>query len=164
VSEPIDDPGPRPPEQPIPTPEAAITQRIDEAWADFRGRVAASPAERFGERLDAGWTRKQMLAHVAAWHDLASDRIARFLVTGEKVPLTEEVDAVNARVARAAEGRTAGEIIGWLDDSHGRLRRLAGRMSVDQLADHDGWAAAVIAGDTYEHYAEHGAELEPPAA
>jgi hypothetical protein len=140
-------------------------QRIDEAWTEFRQLVAAFPAERLGERLgETAWTRKQMLAHVAAWHDLASDRLARFLVTGEPVPLADEVDAVNARVARSAEGRTVGEVIQWLDDSQGRLRRLAGRMSEAQLAAHDGWAARVIAENAYEHHAEHRSELELPDA
>ena len=36
-----------------------------------------------------------------------------------------------------------------------RLRRQLARLTDQQLVANDGWAAHVIAGDTYEHYEEH---------
>jgi hypothetical protein len=81
------------------------------------------------------------------------------LVTGKSVPLTEDEDAINARTARQAVGRTAGEVLTDMDISFNRLRRQIARLTDDQVAAHDGWAAHVIAGNTYEHYAEHMADV-----
>ena len=134
--------------------------RMDDAWTGFRNRAHAVPAERLGARIgEDGWTLKQMLGHVGTWHDLTVERLARFAESGEPVELLEETDAINARAARGAGGRTTGEILLGIDDSYRRLRREVARLSDDQLAANDGWAAAVIAGNTFDHYEEHLAEL-----
>ena len=134
--------------------------RMDEAWAAFRDRAQAIPAERLGTRIgEDGWTRKQMLGHVTTWHELTVDRLSRFGETGEPADLPDPTDAINARAARAADGRTAGEVLMAIDDSFRRLRRAVARLSDDQLAANDGWAAAVIAGNTFDHYAEHLADI-----
>jgi hypothetical protein len=155
----------------LPATVRATLARVDGAWWQFRAATARYPSERMNERLGGGsetsWTRKQMLAHVTAWHDLTADRINRFLATGkpENRREADEPDAFNARVARQAVGRTAGEIIEELDMSFSRLHRHLERMTDAQLVAHDGWAAHVIAGNTYDHYAEHMADLalpEPP--
>jgi hypothetical protein len=156
VSQPISDTGAAPGD-----PAGWVAESMDIAWRGFRRLVAQLPTERLNDRLgDGAWTRKQMLAHICAWHDLTTERLTEFLSTNERVPLAEDDDVINARVARAAAGRTAGEIISWLDDSFARVRRIADRLSAEQLAAHDGWAEAVIAGNTYGHYAEHRRDLE----
>ena len=138
-----------------------VLARMDEDWAAFRGRIAAIPLERLADPLgDGAWSRKQMLAHIVTWHDLTVDRLSRFAESGEPQGLEGDADAINARAARAAEGRTTGEILLALDDSFRRLRRVVVRLSDGQLYVHDGWAAAVIAGNSYDHYAEHRADLD----
>lgn len=129
---------------------------MDDAWATFRERVHLLPSEQLGLRLtQGGWTRKQMLAHIAAWHDLTVDRLARFVESGRPGATPDDEDVLNARTARAAEGRTTGEVLLGMEDSYRRLRREVGRLSDAQLAAHDDWAAAIIAGNTYDHYADH---------
>lgn len=139
---------------------ASVLERVDRGWHRFNGALAAFPAERMGERLGGGWTRKQMLAHIAAWHDLTSDRLANFMKDGQIQALADHEDVVNARVARKAEGRTMGEILDALQTSFRRLRRQVSYLTDHQLRAHDGWPAAIIAGNTYEHYEEHLADLE----
>ena len=135
--------------------------RMDDSWASFRERVAALPSERLeGAVAGGGWTRKQMLAHITTWHELTVDRLTRFEDTGEPGDLDDETDAINARAARAAIGRTTGEVLLSMDDSYRRLRREVGRLSDAQLAAHDDWAAAIIAGNTTDHYAEHLPDLK----
>jgi hypothetical protein len=130
--------------------------RMDEAWTAFQGRMRAVPVERLATRIAEGeWTIKEMVAHVGAWHDLTIDRLARFAGSGEPAELADEADVINARAARAAGGRTTGEILMSVDDSYRRLRREVARLTDDQLAAHDAWAASIIAGNTYDHYAEH---------
>ena len=135
--------------------------RMDRGWADFHGRVTSMPTEDLAARIgDDGWTRKQMLAHITTWHDLAVDRLVRFADSGEPVVLTEDADVINARAGRAAEGRTIGEILLAMADSYRRFRREVGTLTDEQLGAHAGWAAAIIAGNSFEHYAEHLPDLE----
>jgi hypothetical protein len=139
----------------------ATLERVDRAWAGFWHAAHAFPGERLGERLNEdGWTRKQMLAHVAVWHDLTARRLAEFARTGQRPPLGEHEDVVNARAARSAEGRTVGEILEEMDASFRRLRRQLTYLPDTLLTALDGWAAAVIAGNSYGHYSEHLPDLE----
>lgn len=138
-------------------------QRLDGGWQAFMHAATSFPAERMDEHLsEDGWTRKQMLAHITAWHDLTLERVMHLLETGKKSDLTEPEDLINARVARQAAGRTAGEVLKDMDVSFRKLRRLVARLTDEQLVLHDSWAAHVIAGNTYEHYAEHIPDLAPP--
>jgi len=144
-----------------PNTVAATLERIDAAWREFHAALDAVPRERLDEPLADGWTRKQMLAHISAWHDYASERLARLMQTGEQHSLSEDVDEFNARVARAAAGRTAGEVLDALEGSFRRLQRQVSHLSDRQLASHAGWPAEVIAENTYRHYTEHDADLRP---
>jgi hypothetical protein len=129
---------------------------MDDDWARFRKRVQALPIERLADRLgDGAWTRKQMLGHISTWHELTFEPLRRFVASGEPSELDEDEDTINARAARAAEGRTSGEVLQTMDDTFRRLRREVSLLSDAQLAANDSWAAAVIAGNTYGHYAEH---------
>ena len=134
--------------------------RMDQGWSAFHGRVTSIPTERLANRIGDGWTRKQMLAHIATWHDLTVERLSRFVDSGEPAELAEHEDAINARAARAAEGRTTGEILLAMADSYRRLRREVATLTDPHLAAHDGWAASVIAGNSYDHYTDHLADLE----
>jgi len=168
---------PEPEPEPKPAPQALVEaepepppltlrelfRRVDGAWYAFRAAAARFPAERMDEHLtEDGWTRKQMLAHIAAWHDLTSDRLVKLIVTGRPFELDRDTDAINAGVARIAIGKTAGEVLKDVEATFNRLRRQMQRLSDAQLHQADGWAAHIIAGNTYEHYAEHMADLYMP--
>src|ERR1700758_4707456 len=104
--------------------------RMDDGWATFSSRVHALPAELLEARLgEDGWTRKQMLAHIAVWHDLTTDRLAELTETGHRPDAEEDEDAVNARAARTAVGRTNGEVMLAMDESFRRLRREVARLT-----------------------------------
>ncbi len=141
-----------------------VLARMDRGWADFSARVHALPVELLDGRLgEDAWTRKQMLAHVAVWHDLTIDRLAEFAETGRPAELDEDGDAINARAARGAVGRTSGEVLLALDESYRRLRREVARLTNEQLAAHGSWAASVISANTERHYAEHAVDLDARA-
>lgn len=139
-------------------------RRMDEGWSAFEARASGLRNDQLTERLGEGaWTRKQMLAHISTWHELTTDRLLRFGESGEPVglPGDEGEDSINLRSARASDGRTSGEVVVALTDTHRRLRRTVAAMTDAQLAAHDGWAAAVVAGNSFEHYEEHLADLDP---
>lgn len=140
-----------------------MLRRVDAAWPVFRASAARFPSERMDEHLtEDGWTRKQMLAHIAVWHDLTTERLGKLILSGKPVTLTDQPDAINARAARTAIGKTAGEVLGDIDGTFNRLRRQVQRLTDKQLVAHDYWAAQIIAGNTFEHYAEHMADVYMP--
>jgi hypothetical protein len=139
--------------------------KVDESWAAFRAAAMRFPSERMDERLsEDGWTRKQMLEHIAAWHDLTADRMITLINTGAPAPLDRDTDQFNAAVARRAIGKSAGEVLGDMDATFNRLRRQMARLTDAQLQTGDWWAAYVIGGNTYGHYEEHWADIYTPEA
>jgi hypothetical protein len=147
-------------ETPTPPPRDETLELMEDGWAVFHGRVTSMPSEQLERKIGDGWTRKQMLAHIATWHDLTVERLTRFADSGEPSELAEEEDVINARAARAAEGRTTGEIVLSMADSYRRLRREVSSLNDAQLAAHEGWAGSIIAGNSYGHYAEHLPDLD----
>jgi len=108
---------------------AETLARIDEGWTAFRSRVHAMPSQLLEVRLAQGsWTRKQMLAHIGTWHDRTVEALGHLTETGELPGSPEETDVINARSARAAVGRTAGEVLFALDDSYRLVRRAVSRL------------------------------------
>jgi hypothetical protein len=156
-------PEPQAPEFDFPRTMRETLARVDQAWTTFRAAAERFPAERMDERLsEDGWTRKQMLEHIAAWHDLTADRLVKFFTTNAPVPLDHDTDAFNASVARRAIGKTSGEVMKDMDATFNRLRRQMSRLTDVQLKIGDWWAAWVIGGNTYGHYEEHWAEIYTP--
>lgn len=141
---------------------AETLARMDDGWAEFRQRVHSIPSQLLEAHIDTGsWTRKQMLAHVATWHELTVERLSGLMETGEPQGAPDDEDHINARAARAAVGRTTGEILLDIEHTYRQLRRKVERLTDAQLAAHDSWAAAVIVGNSYGHYREHLADFDP---
>jgi hypothetical protein len=152
-----------PPEPDMPATVHETLQAVDDSWRAFHARAARFPSERMDERLgEDGWTRKQMLAHVAAWHDLTADRLLKFYNTGQPPEFNQDVNEFNAMVARRAVGKTAGEVLNDTEATFNRLRRQLQRLSDVQLRQFDHWAAWVIKGNTYGHYEEHWQDVNAP--
>ena len=144
---------------------AELLSRMDAGWTEFRARMQAMPNELLEEKLGTGaWTRKQMLAHISTWHDLTIDRLGRFMESGEPPGLDEHEDEINARAARAATGRTTGEIVQGVEDSYRRLHRQVARLTDEQLEAHEWWALSIVNGNTFGHYEEHLPDLDPTPA
>jgi hypothetical protein len=157
------EPAPAEPAAPLRMTLRQLLERIDAAFAEFRAAAYRYPAEHMTDRLtEDGWTRKQMLAHISAWHELTSDRLTKMALTGQPVPLDREVDSVNAGAARIAVGKSVGEVLKDTEMTMGRLRRQILRMTDEQVHAADDWAITMIASNTYGHYVDHMADLVPP--
>jgi len=106
-----------------------------------------------------GWTFKDLVAHVTAWSDLTTGRLARYRETGEMQGSGGEADDINAAVVERTKGRGAREILDELDASTDKLFAEIEKLDEKQLHANDDWAIAIVAGNTYGHFAEHHTEL-----
>ena len=106
-----------------------------------------------------GWTYLALAQHVAGWERLATERLSRSRQTGVRAGSGVTTDVFNAEMAALAVRRSGREVLGDLDAAHTALVAEIGRLTDEQLRLGDDWAIAVVAGDTYGHYAEHHAEL-----
>jgi hypothetical protein len=107
----------------------------------------------------SGWTFKDLVAHVTAWSYLTTGRLARYRETGEMQGSGGEADDINAAVVARTKGRDAREILKELDASTDKLFAEIEKLDDKQLHANDDWAIAVVAGNTYGHFAEHHTEL-----
>ena len=133
---------------------AGLVRRIEDGWRSFQPAMAALPEARFEESI-GGWTRKQMLAHVATWHEITAERLARFRATGEAPPPPGDDDTVNRGAAEAAATRDAADVVADVEATYHRVLEEVRSLRDEDVTRAESWAAAVVAGNTYEHYAEH---------
>lgn len=166
-----------------------LVARMQEAWLPFRIAAASLGHKRLEEPTPSGWTYKQMLGHVAAWHELAARRLRDFRTTGQtersaadrdvtdalfkalgvgaqdrEALLNEwDMDRFNAAIAAASVRDDAAILFRKLDGSFERLRDEVAQLTDDQVTSHvaDGrsFAAAITEGDSYGHYGEHLEEI-----
>ncbi len=141
-----------------------IRARVEGAWAPFRAVVA----DRIDEATCAGWTAKEMLAHVAFW-DEAVVPVVVTMFRGEELPAGWSFgsgdlgledgewpvpDVHNAREAAWARARTPKEVIDRADRAHAGLVALIGTLADDEVAAHLDYFERLGS-----HYHEHLREL-----
>ena len=146
---------------------------IELGWQRLRKAV-----ERLGEggmeaATPAGWTVKEMVAHVAFWEETVNP-VINGMYRGREVPLEEWysgddlalvsgepwpiADVHNAREAAWARARSSEEVLARWDRAHERLLAVA-RTITEEEARRDEYFSKIGAA-TYDHYAEHLLELE----
>ena len=137
-----------------------VRARVEAAWAPFRAAVA----DRLDEPTGAGWTAKEMLAHVAFWDEAVVPVVAT-MFRGEELPagwsfgsgdlgLADDVwpapDVHNAREAAWARARSPAEVLDRADRAHAGLVALIETLSDDEVAAHLDYFE-----DFGSHYREH---------
>ncbi|HVS20157.1 MAG TPA: maleylpyruvate isomerase N-terminal domain-containing protein [Planctomycetota bacterium] len=160
---------------------------MNAAWPTFRIAAGMLTDAQLDEKTASGWTYRQMLGHVAGWHELARRRISEYRATGNTQPSADagldallkalgvededraaltakwDMDRFNASIARASLRDDRHVLFTKLDGSFARLRDEAAQLTDEQvgadISDGRPFAVAVIEGDTYGHYPEHEAEL-----
>ena len=136
-----------------------LARVVDGAWTTFRLALMAIGRARLDTRTATGWTLKDLAAHAAGWEALTAARLARYRDTGEVDPADGTADEINARLVAEARDRDAATVLRDLDAAHERLVGTIATLSPEQLSAREGWAHAVVAGNTYGHYAEHHVEV-----
>jgi hypothetical protein len=129
------------------------------AWISFRLAVLSIGLSGLDTPTSVGWTYKDLVAHVAAWFDLTIDRLAQFRATGERKGPGGEADDINAAVVARTRGRGVREVLDGLDASMAKLLEEIKKLTDEQIHAKDDWVIAIVAGNTYGHFAEHHTEL-----
>ena len=83
-----------------------------------------------------GWTRKHVLAHLAANAE-AIGNLVHWAATGERTPMYTSPEQRNADIESGSQ-RSGAELTSWFDESAGRLAASMARLTGEQ------WAAEVL--------------------
>ena len=127
-----------------------VRQTIDDSWARFIEVLDGVPEERLEEAGACGeWSIKDLMAHMAYWDDRAVI-VADALGVGQQA---EPVDwqEVNDREAALRATWTLNASRREMDAAHTRM--------LEALERHPNLDADFWAGDTFEHYDEHAADI-----
>ena len=123
------------------------------------------------EGVIPGWSIKDMLAHIASWHH----RLLRWLdaaVRNQEPTISgpnnvEEMDALNAQFYQQNKARALDEVMADFRTSYQHIMDIVRAMpEEDLISPHNfAWSQGrplwhLIAGDTYEHYHEHIAQIQ----
>jgi hypothetical protein len=154
----------------IPATSNELLGRVDEAWRPFREAVRGVGRARMNQATGTGWTYRDLVAHVAAWHDLTTRRLRKFRETGTfpgpgdevslGLPAFSDADDFNARVMASHRLVGAEALVDELDTAFRSLRSEIAQLNDEQIHANADWVVAIVAGNTYDHYAEHAAELD----
>jgi hypothetical protein len=136
-----------------------LAQAAEKAWVPFRLAIMSLGLAGLEATTPAGWTYKDVVAHVAAWSDLTIKRLARYRETGETLGSGAEADDINAEIVARTRGRDAREVLDEMDTSIRKLFEDITKLDEKQLHENDDWAIAIVAGNTYGHFAEHHTEV-----
>ncbi len=126
--------------------------------------ASLSEAEMIAPELDAGWSVKDVLAHISVWEE----RCASWLETvarGEtpERPEVQDVDDENARDYAAAKDAALAAMLAQSRESHAALLRSVEALAEGDLADERrfGWPTwKMVSSNSDEHYREHIEQIE----
>ena len=132
-----------------------LLRQISQSYRALRSAIEALPRERLTEDLSTGWSLNENIAHLAAWEETVPKRVAGVLESGEDPKLYDDVDAFNAHAAEEAQGKTTEELLTRWTAAHDRIVEAIHKLTAELIHGNDDWVIAVVAGNTYGHYAEH---------
>ena len=136
----------------------AMLEKIQHGYLSLRAVLETLPAERFTEALPAGWTLKDVLAHLAGWEEICLDRVARLRAGEWKQYGDPDTDAKNAEIVAASRGATVPDLLKRWADAHAKVVALVGSLTGDELADER--FVRTITDDTSGHYPDHFKDLD----
>jgi hypothetical protein len=136
-----------------------LLAREDRAWMAFVDAFAAVPDERReDEGVVPGWSVKDLLWHCGYWTGYVADLFER-AARGDGPPPDRDWEAFNAVIVDEGRTMTWDECIVRTEENRARLRA-----AVPTVADPSDDLLEDLAGETWEHYEEHAAEIRAFAA
>ena len=158
-----------------PQTKGELLTRIAESRRRLEASIASLPDEKLpSPDLDAGWSVKDVMAHIAEWESYVVRRVeARRRGETPEVWSTDDdngVDAVNRELYERNRGRSLEDVQQEFDASHQRIVAVIESLSEGDLFDDSRreavigpWPSPVwmhVAGNTFWHYDEHAETIE----
>ena len=147
-----------------------FADQVDAAWLEFRQEIDRLPPDDFDTLTPAGWTVKEMLAHVAFWSETVERVIVGML---REEPISEAdwyggddlavngpwpaADVHNAREAAWGRAHSVKEVLARLDAAHRQAVSIVAGLDDREMADER--FTGKVRASTIDHYTEHLAEL-----
>ena len=140
-----------------------VLRLVRDGRGELEAALARIPDERIEEPLlDGGWSAKDLMGHVAHWE------MAFLSNLGEPPPPVPDQggeEATNRAVCEHHRTRPLLDVRREFEDTHRRLVERVSQFDDDGLnaqpvPDHDTVLWQYVAGETWEHYPAHVAQLE----
>ncbi len=150
--------------------KAELVEAIEKEWETLQAAIEGLSDEQMTRLAVTGqWTVKDLLAHIAMWESktvTAMFKAEKGVTPSDLVESGPPVDALNAQFYREQKDRPLERV---LEDSHAVHLALLNRveaMPEKMLTDPKQFKwmkgeplSAMVAGDSFEHYREHAAEI-----
>jgi hypothetical protein len=150
----------------------SVVEPIEKSWSELGGLLDSLGPDGLTLSGSDGWAVKDHLVHIAAWEQSVialfegRDRLTAMGVPEQRFG---ETDAINAAVWSLHRNDSVEQSLGYVHDTHARLMAVLGRLSDADLRlpyrhyqpggesfeGDERPALDWVAGNTYEHYAEH---------
>ena len=150
----------------------SIIKEMDTSYAAFEEILTSlDKTQYFIEGVIPGWSIKDILAHIASWHHRllmwldAAIRNQEPTISGPES--VEEMDAINAQFYQENKSRPLDEVLADFRTTHQQIFNIVQAMPENDLISPHRFAWSqgkplwhLIAGDTFEHYQEHLAQIQ----
>jgi hypothetical protein len=152
--------------------KTSILNEMSTSYTAFEESLASlDKTQYFIEGVIPGWSIKDMLAHIASWHH----RLLKWLdaaVRNEEPAISgpdnvEEMDALNAQFYQENKSLPLDVVLTDFRTTYQNILDIVQAMSEEDLINPHRFAWSkgeplwhAIAGDTYEHYQEHIAQIK----
>lgn len=133
-----------------------LLAKIEHGYVASRAVLDALPVERWDETLPAGWTLKEMVGHLAYWEDTVPPFVDA-VRTGVAREAAGTVDDQNAQAASSVKDLSRDDVLKRWQDAHERVTGMVRSLNDDELASER--IIEKLAGDTFDHYPDHFADL-----
>jgi hypothetical protein len=150
----------------------SVVEPIEKSWHELTGLVESLGRDKLALRGADGWTVKDHLDHVAAWEKsliALLDGSNRAAAMGIAASGDEGTDVINDAIWKMHREESPEQALAYFHDTHKELMRLLRKLSDADLQkpyndyqpndprdpDDNRPALDWVAGNTWEHYAEH---------
>ena len=144
-----------------------MTDRVDtlstvsSSWQELECAIAHVPHDRVDTPGVVGpWSVKDIIGHVATWDREALQALRRYLLDRDAKALVTwpaDIDGFNAREADGTRAAELAVLRRELAESHRQIVELISGLGEEELETRE--VKARIRIDTYEHYADHTAQV-----
>jgi hypothetical protein len=140
--------------------KATLLREADQAFGELREAIDGLTEEEMGQAWLGAWGVREILIHIAGWHDEVVEALGRVAKGGAPyAPGTyDDFDAWNARFVDRKAGVKSADVLAELEQSHRRLVAAAA-VAPEPLFVPGGAARDPFEGAAAPHYREHAAQI-----